>query len=53
MALVFALMLAPVPAATPHALAANPPPVQYYYVPFPDDYLMQHMEDIDDNNTNR
>lgn len=45
-ALILALVLVP---ATPQvALAANPAPFETYFVPLPDDWLMQHMEDIDD-----
>jgi protocatechuate 3,4-dioxygenase beta subunit len=51
LALIVSLCLNLAPGQVQRALAANPPPVQYYYVPFPDDYMMQHMEDIDDNNT--
>ena len=40
--IVLALVLMP---AT--ALAANPPPYETYFVPLPDDWLMQHMEDLD------
>ena len=30
-------------------LAANPPPQEVFFIPLPDDWLMQHMEDLDAN----
>ena len=45
-ALLIVLALALMPTT---ALAANPPPYETYFVPLPDDWLMQHMEDLDQN----
>ncbi len=43
LALVVSLVASPLQRAT----AANPAPYETYFVPLPDDWLMQHMEDLD------
>ncbi len=45
--LALALCLGLAQVFVPRAVAANPAIVETYFIPLPDDWLMQHMEDLD------